>query len=107
MIETALNEVKGAEKEAERLVEDEKQKSAKLMAEVRNKSSQYVKNSSDELARKKAQLIERQKEKIMAAREKALADGMDKLKLLKRSAEKKTAEAAEMVVEAFEKEVMK
>ena len=107
MIETALNEVKGAEKEAERLVEDEKQKAAKLVAEVRNKSSQYVKNSGDELARKKAQLIERQKEKIMAAREKALADGMDKLKLLKRSAEKKTAEAAEMVVEAFEKEVMK
>ena len=107
MIETALNEVKGAEKEAERLVEDEKQKAAKLIAEAKNKSLQYVKNSGDELARKKTQLIERQKEKILAATEKVLADGIEKLKLLKKSAEKKTAEAAEMVVEAFEKEIMK
>ena len=107
MIETALNEVKGAEKEAERLVEDEKQKAAKLMAEARNKSLHYVKSSDDDLSRKNAQLMERQKEKIQAAAEKVLADGLEKLKILKKSAEKKTAEAAEMVVEAFEKDVMK
>ncbi len=107
MIEAVLEEVKEAEKEADRLVEAEKQKSVKLLAAVRNKAAQYVKDSEDLLAKKKAQTVERQKEKILAAREKALADGMDRLKSLRKSADKKTAEAVDFVLEAFEKELAK
>ena len=107
MIETALDEVKGAEKEADRLVEEEKRKVVKFIAEVRNKAAQYVKESEEDLAKKKAQLMEHQKVKILAARERVLADGLDRLKLLRRSAEKREAEAVDVVLEAFEKEIMK
>ena len=107
MIETALDEVKGAEKEADRLVEDTKHRGAKLIAEVRKKADEYVKNSEEELAKKKAQLMEHQKVKVLAAREKVLAEGLDRLKSLRKSAEKRAAEAVDVVLEAFEKEIMK
>ncbi len=107
MIEAVLEEVREAEKEADRLLESEKQKSARLVADARNKAAQHVKDSEDSLASKKAQMIERQKEKILAAREKVLADGLDKIKALKKSAEKKTAEAVVFVLEAFDRELAK
>ena len=107
MLEAALEEVKEAEKEADRLLEAEKQKSIKVIAEARNKAAQYVKDSEDALAKKKAQLIERQKEKLLAAREKVLSEGLDRLKSLRRSAEKKAVVAVDFVLEAFEKELAK
>ena len=105
MIEAALDEVREAEREADRLLEAEKQKSAKLVADARNKAVQHVKDSEGSLANKNAQVIERQKEKIVATREKVLADGLDRLKLLRKSADKRTAEAVDFVLEAFEKEL--
>ena len=105
MIEAALDEVREAEREADRLLEAEKQKSAKLVADARNKAAQHVKDSEGSLDNKNAQVIERQKEKIVATREKVLADGLDRLKLLRKSADKRTAEAVDFVLEAFEKEL--
>lgn len=107
MIETALDELKGAEKEADRLLEAEKQQVTKLMAEVRNKAAQYVKDSEDATAKKKVQLLEKQKEKIHAASEKVLYEGRDKLKSLRKSAEKKVDDAVRVALEAFEQEVMR
>ena len=107
MIEAALDEVREAEREADRLLEAEKQKSAKLVADARNKAAQHVKDSEGSLDNKNAQVIERQKEKIVATREKVLADGLDRLKSLRKSADKRTAEAVDFVLEAFEKELAK
>ena len=107
MIEAALEEIREAEKEADRLLEAEKHKSTKLVAEARNKAAQHVKDSEDSLTERKAQMVEQQKEKIMAACEKVLADGLDRLKSLRMSADKKTSEAVDFVLEAFEKELAK
>ncbi|MBI3036214.1 hypothetical protein HYY73_00435 [Candidatus Woesearchaeota archaeon] len=104
---TALEEVKQAENDAERLVEDSAKRKESIIAEGRVKAARFLKEKEEGLAGEKADALERQKEKALAAREKVLAEGMEKLKSLRRSAEKQTDDAVELVMDAFEKEIAK
>ncbi len=105
MAETVLEEIKLAEKEAERLVGEAGGRRAKIIADARNKAAQFLKEKEDELSRKKAQAAERLKEKLLAARQKLLEEGSDKLKSLRKSAEKRAGDAVELVLDAFEKKI--
>ncbi|MBI2550536.1 hypothetical protein HYV83_05155 [Candidatus Woesearchaeota archaeon] len=104
---TALEEIKQAENDAERLVEDSGKRKESIIAEGRVKAAQFLKEKEEGLAREKAEALEHQKEKALAAREKVLAEGRDKLKSLRKSAEKQADGAVELVMDAFEKEIVK
>ena len=105
-METALDEIKDAEKEADRIIEDAEKKKQKIISDARLSAAQFLKDREAELAGKKAQAIGRQKEKLLAAREKILGEGVDELKSLRKNAEKRADEAIALVLEAFEKEIM-
>lgn len=102
---TALEEVKDAEKESERIVEEAHRQRVTIIADARTKATQFLKEKEEELARDKAQTMERQKARIMAAKEKVLAEGLEKLKSLRKSAEKRTDAALECTMESFEKTI--
>lgn len=102
---TALEEVKDAEKESEKIVEEVHRQMAAIIADARTKAAQFLKEKEEELARGKAQAMERQKARIMATREKVLAEGLEKLKSLRKAAERRTGAALECVMESFEKTI--
>ena len=105
-METALDEIKDAEKEADRIVEEAEKQKQKIISDSRMQAAQFLKGREAELADGKAESIERHKEKILAAREKMLGEGSSGLKLLRKSAEKRAEEAVALVLEAFEKEIL-
>ena len=105
-METALDEIKDAEKEADRIVEEAEKQKQKIISDSRMRAAQFLKDREAELAEKKAQMIERQKEKISAAREKMLSEGMSELKSIRKNAEKRANDAIDLVLEAFEKEIL-
>lgn len=107
MVGNALEEVRQAEKEADRIIEDASRKKEAIIGEARAKAARFLKDGGEELAERKAESIERLKEKLLASRSKILGEGSDKLKSLRKSAEMKTDEAAELVLEAFENEISK
>ena len=104
---TALEEIKQAENDAERLVEDSGKRKESIIADGRVKAAQFLKEKEEGLAREKADTLERQKEKALAAKEKLLGEGRDKLKSLRKSAEKRIDDAVELVMDAFESEIVK
>lgn len=103
----ALEEIKQAENDAERLVEGSVRRKESIIAEGRVKAAQFLKEKEEGLAKEKAEALERQKEKALAAREKVLAEGRDRLKSLRKSAEKRIGDAVELVMDAFENEIVK
>ena len=107
MAGNALEEVRAAEREAERIIEDASRKKEAIIGEARAKAAQFLKGKEEGLAKGKAEAMERLKEKLLASRSKVLGEGSDKLKSLRKSAERKVDEAAELVLEAFENEIMK
>lgn len=107
MVSNALDEVRAAEKEADRIIEDSNRKKEAIISEARVKAAQFLKEKEDELAKRKAESMERLKEKLLASRNKVLGEGSDRLKALKKSAERKVDEAVELVVEAFDNEISK
>ncbi|MBI2141376.1 hypothetical protein HYU16_03035 [Candidatus Woesearchaeota archaeon] len=106
VMETVLDEIKGAEKEADRLVEEAERQKQKIMADSRLRAAQFLKDREAELAEGKVQAVERQKEKIAAGREKILGEGVSELKSIRRNAEKRANDAIDLVLEAFEKEIL-
>ncbi len=104
---TALEEIKQAENDAERLVEGSVKRKESIIAEGRVKAAQFLKEKEEGLTKEKVEALERQKEKALAAKEKLLGEGMDKLKSLKKSAEKRMDDAVELVMDAFENEILK
>ena len=107
MAETALDEIRQAEKEADNLIGDAARKKDAIIGEARARAAQFLKDRGEELAKKKAESIERLKEKLLASRSRVLGEGSDKLKSLRKSAEMKTDEASELVLEAFKNEISK
>ncbi len=107
MVGNALEEVRAAEKDADRIIEDSNRKKEVVISEARAKAARFLKEREDELAKKKAEAVERLKEKLLASRSKVLGEGSDKLKSLRKSAERKVDEAVELVLEAFENEISK
>lgn len=105
-METALDEIKDAEKEADNLLEEAEKQKQKIISGARLAAAQFLKDREAGLSEKKAQMIERQKEKIAAAREKILGEGMGELKSLRKNAGKRANDAIDLVLEAFEKEIM-
>lgn len=107
MVGNALEEVRAAEREADRIIEDASRKKEAIISEARAKAARFLKEKEDELAKRKAELMERQKEKLLASRSKVLGEGSDRLKSLRKSAERKEGDSAELVLEAFENEISK
>lgn len=107
MTDTALDEVRHAEKEADNLIGNAASKRNAIISEARVKAAQFLKDKEEDLAKMKAEATESLKGRLLAAREKMLGEGTDKIKALRKSAEKKTGEAAELVLEAFENEISK
>ncbi len=107
MAETALEEIRQAEKEADKLTEDAARKRDAIISEARARAAKFLKEREEELAKNKAAAIQRLKEKLLATRENILGEGTDKIKALRKSAEKKTEDAAGFVLEAFENEISK
>ena len=105
MIEHALEEIRKAENEADRLVEEAKRKSSSIISEAKEKAAKMLKETEERLAQKKAQSEGHRKEKTLELRSKILGEGSIELKSLRKSAAKKTDEAAELVLEAFDREV--
>ena len=101
-----LGEIKDAEKEADRIVEEAEKQKQKIISDSRMRAAQFLKDMEAELAEGKAQAIERQKEKIAAGREKILGEGMNELKSLRKNAEKRVNDAIDLALEAFEKEIL-
>ncbi|MBI2145235.1 hypothetical protein HYU18_02825 [Candidatus Woesearchaeota archaeon] len=106
MIGSALDEVREAERDAERLVEEAKLKALSIVSEARAKASQLLKDREAELSRNGEQLSEKQGERLRALREKILAEGSSELKSLRRAAEKKSDAAVGLVLDAVEKEIV-
>ena len=101
----ALDEVRKAESEAERLVADAKKKAAAIVLDARGKASQFLKDREHELAVRKAQLEAKRSERMLAIREKAMAGGSLELKSLRKSAERKVDDAVGIVLDGFEREI--
>ncbi|MBI2143239.1 hypothetical protein HYU20_02755 [Candidatus Woesearchaeota archaeon] len=107
MVGNALEEVRAAEKEADRIIEDSNRKKEAIISEARAKVARFLKEKEDDFAKRKAESMERLKEKLVTSRSKVLGEGSDKLKSLRKSAEREVDEAVELVVEAFESEISK
>ena len=107
MAETALEEIRQAEREAGKLIQDAGRRKDAIISEARTKATQFLKDREEELAKNKAESIESLKVKLLATRGKMLSEGADSIKALKKSGEKKTSEAAEFVLEALESEISK
>ena len=105
MLQTVLEEVRQAESEAEKLIVEAGRKKETIIAEARARAAQFLKEKEEELAKKKANVIGLEKEDILAARQKVLGQGGDRLKSLRKSAEKKLEDAVELALEAFDKEI--
>ncbi len=105
MAGTALEEIRQAEKEADKLIEGAAGRKDAIISEARAKAAKFLKDREEELAEDKARSMERLKEKLLATREKVLSEGSDTVKALRKSGEKKISEAAELVLEAFENEI--
>jgi V/A-type H+/Na+-transporting ATPase subunit G/H len=105
MAESALEEIKIAENDAEKLTIEANEKKNRIISDARAKAAQFLKERADELANKKAQSIERQKEKALAARQKVLDEGEEKLRTLQKSADKKMEDATALILESFDKEI--
>ncbi|MBI2175847.1 hypothetical protein HYU40_00670 [Candidatus Woesearchaeota archaeon] len=105
MAGTALEEIRQAEKEADRIIEDAGRRKEAVISEARAKAAQFLKDKEKELAKGKASSMENLKEKLLAARSKVLSEGSEKVKVLRKSGEKKVSEAAELALEAFENEI--
>ena len=104
-MDTALDEIKVAEKKADMLLEEAEKQKQKIMSDARLRAAQFLKDSEAELAEKKAQTIERRRGKLLAAREKILGEGVNELKSLRKNSEKRADEAIDLVLEMFEKEI--
>lgn len=104
MIGSALEDVRKAEAEADRIVEDARKKAAAIVSGAKEKAAHLLRQRKEETGQKKAQLEARRKEKADAAREKVLAEGSAEIKSLRKLSEKKTDDAVELVLEAFERE---
>lgn len=107
MAETALDEIRQAEKEVDRLNEEAARRKEVIISEARARAAKFLKESKEELAKNKAESMESLKGKLLAARGKVLSEGADRIKALRKAGEKKTDEAAELVLEAFENEISK
>ncbi len=105
MAETALDEIRQAEKEADKLNEDAARRKDAIISEARARAAKFLKESEEELAKNKAESRESLKGKLLAAMGKVLSEGADRIKALRKAGEKKTGEAAELVLEAFENEI--
>ncbi|MEK6853784.1 MAG: hypothetical protein AABX60_00485, partial [Nanoarchaeota archaeon] len=105
LMDTALDEIKVAEKKADMLLEEAEKQKQKIMSDARLRAAQFLKDSEAELAEKKAQTIERRRGKLLAAREKILGEGVNELKSLRKNSEKRADEAIDLVLEMFEKEI--
>ncbi|MBI2143615.1 hypothetical protein HYU17_00495 [Candidatus Woesearchaeota archaeon] len=102
---TVLEEVKAAEGEADKIVEQARQQSQGIISEARSNSARLLKEKEDELSIRKAHSLEKQKERVLAARQKLLAEGSEKLESLEKSAGRNAADAVALVMEAFEREI--
>ena len=107
MAETALEEIRQAEREADKLIQDAARRKDAIISEARAKAARFLKDREEELAKNKAESLEGLKEKLLATRSKVLAEGADSIKALRKSGEKKTEDAAELVLEAYESEISK
>ena len=107
MAETALEEIRQAEKEANKLIQDAARRKDAMISEARAEAAQFVKDREEELAKNKAESLQDLKEKLLATRVKVLSEGAESIKALRKSGEKKTSEAAELVLEALENEISK
>ncbi len=105
-METALGEIKDAEKEADRIVEEAGKQRQKIISDSRMRAAQFLKDREAELAEGKTEAMERQKEKILVAREKILGEGLNELKSIRKNAEKRVNDTINLVLEAFEKEIL-
>ena len=106
-METALAEIRQAEKDAERMIDEANQKKVAILAQARARVAELAKESEAERVKKRAQLQEKQQEKVAASREKLLAEGAENLKAIQRAGEKKIGDAVALVLDAVEKELLK
>ncbi|MBI2581215.1 hypothetical protein HYV85_05435 [Candidatus Woesearchaeota archaeon] len=106
VMDAVLGEIKDAEKEADGIVEEAEKQKQKIISDSRMNAAQFLKAREAELAEGKAQAIERQKEKIAAGRGKILGEGMSELRSMRKNAEKRANVAINLVLEAFEKEIL-
>lgn len=107
MLGAVLEDVRKAESDADRILDEARLKSAAIVAEAREKAAQSLKENQEELASKLAQFAERRKEKMLALREKARSEGADELRSLRKAGEKKLDDAVALVLEAFESEILR
>ena len=107
MAETALEEVRQAEKEASKLIEDAASRKEAIVSEAKAKAARFLNDRKEELAKDKAESVQDLKEKLLATRSKMLSEGAAGIKALRKYGEKKTGEAAELVLEALENEISK
>lgn len=105
MAETALDEIRQAEKEADRLIGDAAGRKDAIIGESRAKAARFLKDREEEFAKDKANSMERLKEKLLASRSKVLSEGSERVKALRKSGERKVGEAAELVLAAFDNEI--
>lgn len=100
-----LEEVKAAENAADKIVEGARQQAQVVVSDAKSNAVRLLKEKEEELALKKAQSLERHREKVLAARQKLLAEGFESLGSLKKGADRKTDDAVALVMEAFESEI--
>lgn len=105
MAETALEEIRQAEKEADRIIGDAARRKDAIISESRAKAARFLKDREEELAGDKANSMERLKGKLLESRSKVLSEGSERVKVLRKAGERKISEAAELVLEAFESEI--
>lgn len=105
MTESTLDEIKQAENDADRIVEDARKKSAAIVAGAKEKAAEILRQGSEEAARVSGQLAGKRQEKLQAVREKVLGEGAAEIKSLRKSGEKRVEEAVGLVLEAFEMEI--
>jgi vacuolar-type H+-ATPase subunit H len=101
----ALEEIKVAEKESERMIEEGGRKKAAIIADAKAKAAQILKEKTGEISADRARSIEKQNERALAAKQKVLDEGETELKAVRKSAEKNVADAVSLVLDAFDKEI--
>ncbi len=105
MAGSALEEIRQAESDADRIVENARKKAAAIVAGAREKATQVLEQGREDAARISGQISGKRQEKLQAVREKVLDDGAAGLKSVKKSGEAMLGEAVGIVLEAFEGEI--
>ncbi|HIG98271.1 TPA: hypothetical protein HA231_02525 [Candidatus Woesearchaeota archaeon] len=101
----AMEEVRKAEREAGRILEEAKKNAAAILAEARENAASLQREKEGDFSMKKAELLGRGKEKVAALKEKSLEQGRERIAAFVKASNKGQDGAVALVLEAFEREI--